>query len=254
MAEMGKTGAPPPTPALPTTGSSSPSMGVIIAIIAVVVSTILLFLLLKKRVQQRSVLFLGLCDSGKTLLLSHIGYNTYKNTQTSIKPNEATYSPDGKRRLELVDIPGHERLRQTALDRYKAGTRGLLFVVDSTTVQKQLKDVAEYLYTVLTDPAVAALRPPLLVLCNKQDQMQAKGASLIRTQLEREINTLRWTKSSSLQGTDDSSTTATLGREGEDFEFSHLRQPVEFVEGSCGANEDDEPSLEAVTEWLNMLA
>ena len=67
-------------------------------------------------------------------------------------------------------------------------------------------------------------------------------------------NTLRWTKSSSLQGIDDSSAAAALGREGEDFEFSHLRQPVEFVEGSCGANEDDEPSLEAVTDWLNMLA
>ena len=92
-----------------------------------------------------------------------------------------------QRQLELVDIPGHERLRQTALDRYKAGARGLLFVVDSTTVQKQLKDVAEYLYTVLTEPTVAALRPPLLVLCNKQDQLQAKGAGLIRTQLEREM-------------------------------------------------------------------
>ena len=92
-----------------------------------------------------------------------------------------------QRHLELVDIPGHERLRQTALDRYKAGARGLLFVVDSTTVQKQLKDVAEFLYTVLTEPTVAALRPPLLVLCNKQDQLQAKGAALIRTQLEREM-------------------------------------------------------------------
>ena len=54
-------------------------------------------------------------------------------------------------------------------------------------MQKQLKDVAEYLYTVLTEPTVAALRPPLLVFCNKQDQMQAKGAGLIRTQLEREM-------------------------------------------------------------------
>ena len=67
-------------------------------------------------------------------------------------------------------------------------------------------------------------------------------------------DTLRWTKSSSLQGTDDSTAAASLGREGETFEFGQLRQPVEFAEGSCGANEDDEPSLGAVTDWLDMLA
>ncbi|XP_037075857.1 signal recognition particle receptor subunit beta-like [Pollicipes pollicipes] len=234
---------------------SAPRLGVIVAIVAVILSTILLFLLLKRRVRQTAILFIGLCDSGKTLLLSHIGQNMYKGTHTSIEPNEASYSPDGKRRLELVDVPGHDRLRQTALDRYKGAARGLLFVVDSTTVQKQLKDVAEYLYTVLTDPVIAALQPPLLVLCNKQDQAMAKGAGLIRTQLEREINTLRWTKASSLQGTDEgTASTAALGRDGQEFEFGHLRQPVEFVEGSCGASEDDEPSLEPVRAWLNMLA
>lgn len=67
-------------------------------------------------------------------------------------------------------------------------------------------------------------------------------------------DTLRWTKSSSLAGTDDSTAAVALGREGEKFEFSHIRQPVEFVEGSCGANADDEPSMDDVLSWLNMLA
>lgn len=86
-----------------------------------------------------------------------------------------------------MDVPGHERLRQVVLDRYKNGARGLLFVVDSTSVQKQIKDVAEYLYTVLTDPVIASLQPPLLVFCNKQDQGTAEGAGIIRAQLEREM-------------------------------------------------------------------
>jgi len=234
--------------------SSTPNLGVIIAIAAVVISTVLLIWLLRRRVKQRAILFLGLCDSGKTLLLSRLAYGVYKDTQTSIEANEADYSPDEKRHLDLIDVPGHERLRQVALDRCKASARGLLFVVDSTTVQKQVKDVAEYLYTVLTEPTLAALQPPLLVLCNKHDQSLAKSAGLIRTQLEREINTLRWTKSSSLQGTDDSSAVASLGREGEDFQFGQLRQPVEFVEGSCGATAGEEAELEDVLAWLNMLA
>ena len=44
MADVGKTGAPPPTPAAPVAGPSSPSLGVIIAIVAVVVSTSKFFL------------------------------------------------------------------------------------------------------------------------------------------------------------------------------------------------------------------
>ena len=47
MADVGKTGAPPPTPAAPVAGPSSPSLGVIIAIVAVVVSTSKFFFVCK---------------------------------------------------------------------------------------------------------------------------------------------------------------------------------------------------------------
>lgn len=43
----------------------------------------------------------------------------------------------------LVDIPGHERLRGKFVDEYKGQARGVVYVVDSSTVQKDIRDVAE---------------------------------------------------------------------------------------------------------------
>lgn len=45
--------------------------------------------------------------------------------------------------LTIVDIPGHERVRQRFLDSYKTSARGLVFVLDSFTLSKDIRDVAE---------------------------------------------------------------------------------------------------------------
>lgn len=45
--------------------------------------------------------------------------------------------------LRVVDIPGNERLRGRYLDQYKYVAKGVLFVIDSCTVQKDIRDVAE---------------------------------------------------------------------------------------------------------------
>lgn len=43
-----------------------------------------------------------------------------------------------------MDVPGHERLRGRFVDEYKNQARGAVFVVDSVTLQKDVRDVAEY--------------------------------------------------------------------------------------------------------------
>lgn len=48
--------------------------------------------------------------------------------------------------LRLVDVPGHERLRMKFFDQFKETTRALIFVIDAMTFQKDLRDVAEYVY------------------------------------------------------------------------------------------------------------
>lgn len=63
-------------------------------------------------------------------------------TFTSIAENVAEYKSDNVN-ARLVDIPGHERLRLRFFDQYKITSKGIVYVVDSVTVQKDIRDVAE---------------------------------------------------------------------------------------------------------------
>lgn len=45
--------------------------------------------------------------------------------------------------LRVVDIPGNERLRGRFLDQYKYVAKGVVYVIDSCTAQKDIRDVAE---------------------------------------------------------------------------------------------------------------
>lgn len=100
--------------------------------------------LIKKRSPKRTDLLLaGLCDSGKTFLYSLLLNGTEVETFTSLKENCGLTTLESSKTLRLVDLPGHERLRLRLLDNYKNSTKGLVFVIDSSTVQKDIKDVAE---------------------------------------------------------------------------------------------------------------
>lgn len=89
--------------------------------------------------------------------------------------------------LKVVDIPGHERLRGKFFDMFKNTAKGLVFVIDSGSIQKDVKDVAEYLYNCLSDSVVRKNLPSLLILCNKQDEPLAKGSAVIKSMLEKEM-------------------------------------------------------------------
>lgn len=83
----------------------------------------------------------------------------------------------------------------------------------------------------------------------------AKGSAVIKTLLEKEMNLLRLTKSSQLEFTDASSSNIFLGKDGKDFEFSHVNSDVQFAE--CSAfNKDPNtaPDLEQLNAWLHKIA
>lgn len=48
-----------------------------------------------------------------------------------------------------------------------------MFVVDSVAFQREVKDVAEFLYQVLVDSTVLKNAPALLIACNKQGMCAA---------------------------------------------------------------------------------
>lgn len=63
-------------------------------------------------------------------------------TFTSLKENSGFLTVQSGL-MRLVDMPGHERLRLKLLDTYKQSAKALVYVIDSCTVQKEIKDVAE---------------------------------------------------------------------------------------------------------------
>ncbi|CAH8493422.1 unnamed protein product [Heterobilharzia americana] len=120
------------------------------------------------------------------------------------------------------------------------------WILYSKTVQSDIKDIAEFLYNVLVDKDFIKNRAKLLIACNKQDTATAKGISVITNLLEKELNTLTFTRTGALAGLDHS-TTRTLTKPGVTFTFSRSRFPVEFVEISATNN------ISVIHKWLMQL-
>ena len=161
----------------------------------------------------------------------------------------------------------------------------MVFVIDSSTVQREIKDVAEYLYGCLIDSYIASCMPPLLILCNKQGEATAKGSTVIKMMLEKELwvvtfvfprvkfvncintnlffflpppidrNIVRTTKSNQLGSIGKNVNNNYLGKEGVDFEFSHLApMKVDFAECSALINDDEkEYNIKELEQWIQKL-
>ncbi|XP_018650650.1 hypothetical protein Smp_017290.3 [Schistosoma mansoni] len=156
---------------------------VVIAVVVCFVTVILYWLSVRKRL--KNVLFIGACDSGKTTLFSSIVYGNPSSTFTSLNENVGNLQID-KKALVLVDVPGHDKVRNEIIHKYKLETLALVFVIDSKSIQSDVKDVAEFLYNILVDKVFIKNRVKLLVACNKQDATTAKGVSVVTHLLEKE--------------------------------------------------------------------
>ncbi|NWU93981.1 SRPRB protein, partial [Upupa epops] len=242
-------------------GASGPALlSVLLALIVVVVTIVIWRCVQGRRSGRRAVLLLGLCDAGKTLLFARLLTGKYRDTQTSITDTSAVYraNNDKSTNVTLIDLPGHESLRLQFLERFKAAARAIVFVVDSVAFQREVKDVAEFLYQILIDSTVLKNAPALLIACNKQDVTMAKSAKLIQQQLEKELNTLRVTRSAAPSSLDGSVTgvPAQLGKKGKEFDFSQLPMKVEFVECSARGSkgEEGDADFEGLEKWLAKIA
>ncbi|KAJ8256839.1 hypothetical protein COCON_G00189910 [Conger conger] len=235
-------------------------LGAIVAIVVVILTILFVKIFWGSKSTRNAVLLVGLCDSGKTLLFSRLLTGTFKRTQTSITDNSALYRPknDAGSGWTLIDLPGHESLRPQYIEKLKAAARAIVFVVDSAIFQKEVRDVAELLYSLLTDSVIARNAPTILIACNKQDITMAKSAKLIQQQLEKELNTLRVTRSAALSSQDGSAGGASvyLGKRGKDFDFSQVSMRVEFLECSSRGNkgEEGEADIENLEKWLAKLS
>ncbi|XP_055942113.1 signal recognition particle receptor subunit beta-like [Argiope bruennichi] len=225
--------------------------GIVVAIAAVLITMVIFLILRRKSVSRRNVLVTGLSDAGKTLLFSRLVSSKNVITYTSMKENIAIYRVDKKRTVTLVDIPGNDRLRDKYIEQFLGLTRGIIFVVDSFNFQKEIRDVAGFLFRLLQEPVIHANKVPFLITCNKQDHAVSKSAKVIQSQLEKELNTLRVTQAGRLESISASGDRVFVGNKGKDFQFSDLKAvKVDFVE--CSALEDG--VTDSLKPWLLKIA
>ncbi|XP_053598018.1 signal recognition particle receptor subunit beta [Microplitis demolitor] len=225
-------------------------IGIIIAIFVIILSLVF-FTWRRRKSAGRSILLTGLSDAGKTLLYARLVHDKFIETYTSAKENIGDIDINDKS-LQVVDIPGHERLRYKFIDKYKTQAIGLIYVIDSVSIQKDIRDVTEFLYNILSDSKIQKI--PVLILCNKQDQTMAKGSAVIKTMIEKEMNLVRVTKSNQLEATDATTASSFIGIQGKDFEFSHLNIKIEFAESSAFDKESDTSAdIVSVNDWLKKI-
>jgi GTPase SAR1 family protein len=92
--------------------------------------------------KSKTFVLLGLSASGKTTLFYRLVHSKSVSTTTSQVLNEAPFE-----KHNLIDLPGHPRLRSMALDHIPIAN-GIFIVVDSTLVSREIRPLAELFYAV----------------------------------------------------------------------------------------------------------
>lgn len=229
--------------------------GIIAAVIAVILTIFIFFVLRRKHALRHNVLITGLSECGKTLLYSRLVSNKNVITYTSMKVNVSYLSLPKKKFVNLIDVPGNERLRFKYIDDYLPAARGIIYVIDSSNIQQCVRDVTGCLFMILQRPLIHKSRTPFLVVCNKQDHAVSKSSKVIKSLLEKEMNSLRITQMGRLAETSGSEEKIFLGSQNRDFQFSDLKGlSVDFVECSALEPGDDNGSMTPIWNWLSKIA
>jgi len=212
-----------------------------------------------------SFLILGPSNSGKTSLLTLFERGLATATHTSQQPlvvelslpvTTSSASSDYRsandptsqiqKKFILIDTPGHGKLRHYALENLikPQNLKGIIFVIDAASISPGtagLREAAEFLHDVLltlqiraasTKTSRAPSEIPVLVAANKLDLFTALPATLVKSALEKEITSVRTSRSKGLldsgiamNGADSGDDKNWLGDGGEGtFEFSQLEE------------------------------
>lgn len=128
------------------------------------------------------VVLVGLDASGKTTTLMRLRYGRYVNTTPTVAFNCEKVRSGGGSWL-VWDVGGADRLRPLWRP-YTRATDALIFVVDACSGTDRLDEARVELQRLIKQQtsqcsALGRLRPPLLVLANKQDLPAAKSLNVL---------------------------------------------------------------------------
>ncbi|VDK86246.1 unnamed protein product [Litomosoides sigmodontis] len=224
----------------------------------VVLTSVLAYVVKRSLKRGNTILIVGLCDSGKTMLFSKLINAKYSpKTYTSLKENRCeNVSITSDILVTLVDFPGSERLRKHLFTNYlqknRNSLKGIVFVIDSSTFSKRSRDVAAFLYDVLYE---SEKKIPILVACNKQNCPLAKSSQAVRTVLEREFGYINGTREAALDSTDGAAKRRTLTSTGKNFRWEDLSSlRLDFIECFVKENTEDGDDkyceIEAIQTWI----
>ncbi|XP_060554746.1 ADP-ribosylation factor-like [Ruditapes philippinarum] len=115
--------------------------------------------------ESKKILMLGLDDAGKTTLLYKIRLGEILTTVPTIGFNVETVKVAGDVSFVVWDIGGQKNLR-SLWHHYISGADGLLYVVDSTNVER-LSEAREVLFNTLNNENMKGV--PVVIIANKQD-------------------------------------------------------------------------------------
>jgi signal recognition particle receptor subunit beta len=183
----------------------------------------------KNSKRRDQILFVGPRFSGKTMLTRKLAYNIEPVTAMSAEAS-VLQGEDIQMKYAIVDFPGHPKLRHQ-LHSYLPRAVKIVFVFDASNTQNQLRDAAEYIYDLFTNPEIDGCSS-MIVACNKSDVQGARPCARIKLALQQELEKIKLTRKSLEDGEDDNY--IPLGRENQPFSFDQDSPiGVEFMDISA---------------------
>ena len=92
--------------------------GFVVGILVGILTLFILYLWTRKKTSRSAVLIAGPCDVGKTVLFSRLVNGLAGkavDTFTSMQENLGHFNLSSGRKVTVVDMPGHDRIRQVVV-------------------------------------------------------------------------------------------------------------------------------------------
>ncbi|KAL9650799.1 hypothetical protein ABK040_001849 [Willaertia magna] len=181
------------------------------SIFVIVLAAIFVYLkLFTQQIKPRTAnLIVGLPNSGKTTFFYKLKDDKVVNTHTSVKENTATFvpkiNPEKKSAIELIDIPGHSRVRLQLINQYLPITKNVIYFLDASEFEAGPN--AEFLYDLMTNyKFVEEFKPKQLFIALNKSDIALFVKNHIKRELEKELTTIHQTKQHLHQSLGDTST------------------------------------------------
>ena len=204
------------------------------------------FLLLSRRPKENRLLLVGLSGSGKTALFYQLVAKSKIPTVTSQVKNEFILN-EGKKTYTLIDMPGHPRIRTEVMSAIKTAT-AIIFAIDSETVLRNMNNIANFLYDILSSFEIIKNKVPILILATKADILGARDIDTIQQELESEIDYIRSIRLKSNYVQEGETEQIFIGEEGKEFAFKQISNPIHY--GTCSVNNND---VQQVDEFIHAV-